>query len=342
MHEQVGILGAGSWGTTLARIAGDNRARVLLFGRSSELCRQINEERVNNRYLPDVELGPSIEATTDLRQVCQRCRLLLVAVPAPSTKSLLRQLAPWVGLDHVIIHSVKGIEPEPLRRMSELIVDETTVSRVGVLTGPNIVAEVSQREPSGAVVASTDKTVFPRCHAIFHTRYFRVYGTHDVAGAEIGGAFSGIAAIAIGVVDAMGLGAGSRALLVTRGLSEMQRLGLTMGATLETFSGLAGMGDLVASCNNPRSLNRELGRRVAKGEQLADIVADLARAIEAVQTTKAVQQYAQRHRLDLPIVHAVFRMLFERAKVAEVVAGLMKLPTGDERAGLRGIPTAGD
>ena len=330
----VGVVGAGSWGTTLARIAGDNGHPVLFWARNEALCRAINETRVNARYLPGAELPSTVEATSDLERVCRSCQLIFLAVPSYGLRAVATDMGRYLDGGHLVVHATKGIEQETFKRMSEVLREETCVRRIGVLAGPNLARELAARQPAGSVVASRYQEVVARSHAALHNRYFRIYGSNDVVGVEVGGAFKNIVALAAGVIDGLGLGDNSKALLLTRGLSEMVRLGVDMGAKVPTFGGMAGIGDLMATCASPLSRNHQVGERLAKGQGLPDIQAEMTMVAEGPRTTLAVHAYARRRGLNLPIVDAVHRILYEGAHVPQVIEALMALETGNECVGL--------
>jgi glycerol-3-phosphate dehydrogenase (NAD(P)+) len=243
MDEHVGVIGAGSWGTTLAKVLGDNGRQVLLWARRQDMVDELNQRRVNSTYLPDVELPANVRATTELREVAETAHLLLFVVPSHGFRKAARELGDFVNGEHVIVHATKGIEEGSDKRMSEVLHEETCVKRIGVLSGPNLAKELAARHPTGTLVASRYDEVYTRSAAVLNNDYFRVYGGRDLVGAEVGGSFKNIVALASGAAAGMGLGENTKALLLTRGLSEMARLGVSMGGELLTFGGMAGMGD---------------------------------------------------------------------------------------------------
>ena len=330
MSEPVGVIGAGSWGTTLAKVLGDNSRQTLLSVRRQELSDEINRTRQNSAYLPDFELPPSVEATSDLERVAETCKLLLLVVPSHGLRALAYELGNFVTGEHVVVHATKGIEEGTFKRMSEVLAEETCLRKVGVLSGPNLARELAARHPTGTLVASRYDEVYERTHRALHNDYFRVYWGKDVIGAEVGGAFKNIVALASGVAAGLGLGENTRALLLTRGMSEMARLGSAMGAEVLTFGGMAGFGDLIATCSSTLSRNFQVGMRLARGETLESIQADMRMVAEGVKTTRAVHAYATKKRLDLPIVSAVHRLLHERGDVPTLLRDLMAIPTGAE------------
>lgn len=328
--ESVAVIGAGSWGTTLARILGDNGRRTLLWARREDLCREINESRENRDYLPGAELAPCVEATHDLQRVCDTCKLMLLVVPSHGLRKLAYELGGFVTGEHVVVHATKGIEQATFKRMSEVLVEETCLRKIGVLTGPNLAKELAQRQPAGTLVASRYDEVFRRAHAALSSDYFRVYWGQDVIGAEVGGAFKNIVALAAGVVTGLGLGENSKALLLTRGLSEMARLGVAMGAEVLTFGGMGGIGDLIATCSSTLSRNHQVGARLAQGESLQQIQDHMQMVAEGVKTTGAVHGFATRKGLELPIVRAVYHLLYEGGTAPRLLEDLMSIPTGAE------------
>ena len=328
------VVGSGSWGTTLAKILADSGHGGLLWCRRKQLCQQINETHFNMEYLPGAKLPPSVTATVDLRRICDRCRFILLVVPSHGFRQVANQMGEFLTGEHIIVHATKGIEQKTHKRMSEILREETPVRKIGVLSGPNLAGEVAQGQPAGTLVASRDDEVFRCAHRALHNHYFRVYGSHDVIGAEVAGSFKNIVAVAAGAVDGLKLGDNSKALLLTRGINEMARLGVAMGAKVLTFGGMAGIGDLMATCASPLSRNHQVGERLAKGQKVQQILDDMKMVAEGVNSTAAVHSFAERRGLDLPIVRAVHRVLYEDVKVAHVLENLMAIETGDEFRGL--------
>lgn len=333
-RENVAVIGAGSWGTTLAKILAENGHQALLWGRRQEHCAVLEQTRENATYLPGFKLPAEISVTNDLQRCCSQCRLLLVAVPSHGFRAVANAIGDHVTGEHLIVHCTKGIEQDSYKRMSEILREETPARRVGVLAGPNLSVELAKRQPAGTLVASRYQEVFQRVQQALHNRYFRVYSGTDVIGAEIGSTFKNIVALAAGVVDGLEMGDNTKALLMTRGLSEMARLGKAMGAQVITFGGMAGIGDLVATCSSQFSRNRQVGMKLAQGMRLPQILEGMCMVAEGVRAAKAVQSFADRHGLHLPIVRAVNRALHEGAEVAEVMHDLMAIETGGEFAGL--------
>ena len=332
MPENVAVVGAGSWGTTIAKILGENNVPVTFWARREEVCEEVNEQHTNERYLPAAPLAPNVVATSDLQKVCETCQVIIMVVPSHGLREITLKMGPYLDGGHVLVHAVKGIEQDSFRRMSEILRQETCVRKVGVLSGPNLAKELAKCQPAGTLIASRYDEVFSRCHDALHNRYFRVYGSRDVIGAEVGGAFKNIVALAAGVVDGLKLGDNTKALLLTRGLSEMARYGDAMGAQVLTFGGMAGIGDLMATCASPHSRNHQVGERLATGETLEQIRESMFMVAEGVKTTRAIHAYAQYKGIDLPIVAAVYRLLFEKISVLKVIEQLMEIPTGAEFA----------
>lgn len=336
MSECVTVVGAGSWGTTLAKIVGENGHDVLLWGRREDLCRQINESRQNEPYLPGFPLPSSVTATADLEQACAHGRLMLIAVPSHGFRQIASQIGPSVDGEHLIVHCTKGIEEPSCKRMSEIIREETPARRLGVLAGPNLSVELARRQRAGTLLASRYDEVFRRVQGVLQNDYFRVYCGRDVVGTEIGSAFKNVVAVAAGMVDGLAMGDNTKALLMTRGLNEMVRLGLAMGAEEGTFGSMATLGDLVATCVSQFSRNRQLGARLAGGERLADVLGQMRMVAEGVNAARGIRSYGQRHGLRLPITQAVHRVLFDGGPVADVIADLMfTRSNGDAPCGQR-------
>ncbi len=330
MTESIAVVGAGSWGTTLAKIGAEKGCPTLLWARNSELAERINERHENDVYLPGVRLPESLVATSDVERVCKQAQVIFLVVPSHGMRQVAYELGAHLNGEHVLVHAVKGIEQGSFKRMSEVLREETCVRKIGVLSGPNLAKELASAQPAGTLVASKYSEVFRRSHDALHCSYFRVYWGHDVVGAEVAGAFKNIVALAAGIASGMGFGDNTKALLLTRGLNEMARLGVAMGADPMTFGGMAGVGDLIATCSSSLSRNQQVGSRLAKGETLEQIQADMNMVAEGVKTARAVYDYCEGKGLDLPIVRAVYRRLYEGQDTAQVLADLMSIPTGEE------------
>jgi glycerol-3-phosphate dehydrogenase (NAD(P)+) len=330
VDERVGVIGSGSWGTTLAKVIAENGREVLLWARRQELCDEINSTRSNSTYLPGAVLPDTLTATSDLERVCRSTGLLILVVPSHGMRKVATQLGDYLSGEHVLVHASKGIERDSHKRMSEVLREETCVRRIGVLSGPNLARELALRQPAGTLIASRYVEVFQRCQRVLNNGYFRAYAGQDVIGAEVGGAFKNVVALAAGVASGLGLGDNSKALLITRGLAEMARLGVAMGAEVATFAGMAGIGDLIATCSSTLSRNHQVGVRLAQGESLEHIQSHMQMVAEGVRTTRAVQEFATQHRLELPIVRAVHRLLYEGCDLQTALDDLMATPTGME------------
>lgn len=329
------VVGGGSFGTSLAHILAILGRRVKLWVRRDEQAGEINAEHTNSRYLEGFSLSEKLVATSDLAQGVRNAKIVLVVVPSRSFREVARRIGETFNGDQILIHATKGIELGSFERMSQILYHETCALKIGVLSGPNLAREIMSAQPAGALVASRYDEVVNTVQEVFGGSWLRVYGGRDVVGTEVGGSFKNIVALAAGVADGLGLGDNTKALLVTRGLSEMAQFGMAMGADPFTFGGLAGIGDLMATCASPLSRNHQVGVRLSKGEGLEQILGSMAHVAEGVPTTEAVHAYAVARRLDLPIVAAVHGILYESLPASDAVQGLMALPTGDEMAQLR-------
>jgi glycerol-3-phosphate dehydrogenase (NAD(P)+) len=334
MKETIGVVGAGSWGTTLAKILGENDRPTLLWAREEEVISEVNASHRNSRFLPGHDLPARVEATGDLQQICDRCDLILMVVPSHGMRLVAREMGSTLRGDQMVVHCTKGIEIETFKRMTEVLREETCLRKIGVLAGPNLAKELSARNPAGTLVASKYEEVVRAAQAALSNRYFRVYGGSDVVGAEVGGSFKNIVAVAAGVADGLKMGDNTKALLITRSLNEMARLGSAMGAELVTFGGMAGIGDLMATCFSPLSRNHQVGERLAQGQTLEEIISSMVMVAEGVKTTRAVHAYARQRGLELPIVIAVHQLLYEKVGVKDALGELMSRQVGREFPGL--------
>ncbi|WEV25124.1 NAD(P)-dependent glycerol-3-phosphate dehydrogenase [Streptomyces sp. 71268] len=301
------VFGAGSWGTAFAMVLADAGCEVTLWARRPEVVEAINTGHGNPDYLPDAKLPETVRATTDPAVAARDARFAVLTVPSQTLRANLAAWAPLLPADAVLVNLMKGVELGTAKRMSEVIEEVAGVGpeRVAVLTGPNLAKEIAARQPAAAVVACSDEAVAQRLQAACHTSYFRPYTNTDVVGCELGGAVKNVIALAVGIADGMGLGDNAKASLITRGLAETTRLGLAMGADAHTFAGLAGMGDLVATCSSPLSRNHTFGTNLGRGMTLAETIAVTKQTAEGVKSCESVLDLARRHRVDMPITETV-------------------------------------
>lgn len=311
MKRGVTVIGGGSWGTTLAHLIAQNDQPVKLWVRQPELAAAMNATHRNPRYLTEIALDPRLVATSSLAEAAHDAAVFLLMVPSHSLREVMRELGGLLDGSHVLIHGIKGIEPGTFKRMSQILREESCCRKIGVLSGPNLAREVAQGHPSATVIASHFPEVIEAGTRLLKCRTFRVYGNDDVVGTELGGSLKNIVAIASGMAHGLGFGDNTMAMLLTRGLAEIARLGVHLEANPITFSGLSGIGDLMATCFSPLSRNYQVGFRVARGETLDAVTADLRQVAEGVRTARTVAEYAQAQGIYMPITTGVYRVLFE-------------------------------
>ncbi|MCX4781285.1 NAD(P)H-dependent glycerol-3-phosphate dehydrogenase [Streptomyces sp. NBC_01264] len=301
------VFGTGSWGTAFAMVLADAGCEVVLWGRRQELVDAINSGRTNPDYFPDIELPANIRATTDPAEAAAGADFTVLAVPSQTLRGNLAAWAPLLAPETVLVSLMKGVELGTAKRMSEVIeeVAKVPADRVAVVTGPNLAREIAARQPAASVVACIDEAVAQRLQAACHTPYFRPYTSTDVIGCELGGAVKNVIGLAVGIADGMGLGDNTKGSLITRGLAEATRLGLAMGADPLTFSGLAGLGDLVATCSSPLSRNHTFGTNLGRGMTLEETIAVTKQTAEGVKSCQSVADLARRHGVDMPITDTV-------------------------------------
>ena len=322
------VLGAGSWGTTFAQVLADAGCDVTVWGRDDAVCAQITEEHRNETYLPGVLLPETVGATTDARAALDGAELVAVAVPAQSAGAICAPLADALAPGVVAVSLMKGVELATFRRMSEVLADSLALpaDRVVVVSGPNLAHEIARRQPTATVVASIDDDAAAFVVQAVQSPYFRPYTNPDVVGVELCGAVKNVIAIAVGIAQGRGLGYNTRATLITRGLVEITRLGLAMGADAATFGGLAGMGDLTATCASPDSRNHAFGVHVGRGLSLADAVEATGGTTEGVKTSRAVRDLARSLGDEMPITEAVVAVLYEGLPVDDLGPLLLGRP----------------
>ncbi|WP_250444541.1 NAD(P)H-dependent glycerol-3-phosphate dehydrogenase [Actinotalea sp. C106] len=332
--SRTAVLGAGSWGTTFAAVLADAGREVTVWGRRPEVCEQIETEHRNERSLPGIDLPPGVRATTEAAQALAGAQLVAVAVPAQSARATLASLAPLVEPGAVVVSLMKGVELSSDRRMSEVLREALDLpeDRVAVVSGPNLAREIAQRQPTATVVASTDEGTAQRVAAACASGYFRPYTNTDVVGVELCGAVKNVIAVAVGIAQGRGFGHNTMATVITRGLAEITRLGLALGADAETFSGLAGMGDLVATCASPLSRNHTLGVHVGQGMSLEEAVLATGGTAEGVKSSTSVLELAVSVGAEMPITSAVVDVLHHGLPVDQMAQLLLARPHKAERA----------
>ncbi|HEX5616325.1 MAG TPA: NAD(P)H-dependent glycerol-3-phosphate dehydrogenase [Acidimicrobiia bacterium] len=333
----VAVVGAGSWGTTVAAVVGEH-ADVVLWARSEELASAIERDRQNERYLPGVRLPDRLRCTADLADACTGADVVVVGVPSHGFRDVVRAAASHIDASAAVISLSKGIEQGTLRRMTEVVAEELPehdTTRVGVLTGPNLAREVAAGQPTASVVAVADDATAQRLQQVFWSSHLRVYTNPDVVGCEVAGALKNVLAIGAGIADGLGYGDNTKAALITRGLAELARLGVALGGDPLTFAGLAGMGDLIATCSSPQSRNRHVGVEIGRGRSLAEVVAEMNMVAEGVKTTEAVLALAAASEVDMPLASFVGRVLYEGARPADLVPELMGRKAKPELHGIR-------
>ncbi|HEX9467709.1 MAG TPA: NAD(P)H-dependent glycerol-3-phosphate dehydrogenase [Acidimicrobiia bacterium] len=332
----VAVIGAGSWGTTVAAIVSEH-APTTLWGRNPAIVEEITGSHENVAYLPGVALPRALRATTDLGEACAGAGVVVMAVPSHGYRSVLINAAGSIAADIPIVSLAKGIERGTLARMTEVTLDVLSghpADRVAVLTGPNLAREVAEGEPAASVIACIDSNVALMLQQLFMSRSFSVYTNPDVVGCEIAGALKNVIAIAAGTAAGLGFGDNTQAALITRGLAEIARLGVALGGDPLTFAGLAGLGDLVATCTSPKSRNRSVGFELGRGRSLDEIVSESNMVAEGVKSTTAVLALADRTGIEMPIASMVGAVLYEGRRPADLVSELMLREAKAELHGL--------
>jgi glycerol-3-phosphate dehydrogenase (NAD(P)+) len=329
---RIGILGAGSWGTALAFLLGKKGEGVLIWARRKEIADWINDRNENRFYLPGILLPPNIRATIEIEEAVEGKDVIVLAVPSFAMREVVERLSQCDIGSAIVVSAAKGLEEESGKRMSEVILEimPSLKERLLVLSGPNLAGEIVREIPTTSVVAG-EESLSSLVQELFATHYFRVYRNEDIIGVELGGALKNIIAIGAGINDGLGFGDNTKSALMTRGLAEMIRLGLRLGASLQTFFGLAGLGDLVATCASPLSRNRRLGELIAKGRSLEEAKREIGQVAEGEPTTRAAYNLAMSLGVEMPITCEVYNVLFKGKDPRQAVIDLMTRPLKAER-----------
>ena len=323
---KIAVIGAGSWGTVLAQILADNGHEVCLWARNPQKADQIQRTRRNQDYLPDLELSPSILVTHDLQQTIERASVLVFVVPSKGMAAVAQQAAAFTDCrEQILLSCTKGFDLATGKLMTDIL-EETfpQAKAVAALSGPNLAKEIAKRQPAASVIACKDLKIAKALQKIFINGYFRPYTSRDVIGVELCGCSKNCIALVSGILAGLGFGENSQAGLITRGLAEITRLGVKMGAKRATFSGLAGVGDLVATCSSPLSRNRSAGVALAQGKSLEEITQGTHMVIEGINAAPVVRQLALAHGVEMPIIEQLNQVLFAKKSVEIAIADLMK------------------
>ncbi|MEL6192550.1 MAG: NAD(P)H-dependent glycerol-3-phosphate dehydrogenase [Bacteroidota bacterium] len=329
MKLNVGLLGGGSWGTTVASLTARN-CPTKIWARDIATVNEINQHHRNEKYLPGADLTPSLQAFSSIKETVEDADVIVMGIPAQYFRQVLKDARPFIRPWVPIISLSKGLEVGTMMRMTEVIEAEMEGHPAGVLTGPNLAKEIIIGQAAASVIAMVDDTIAKRLQKVFKTGLFRVYTNEDVIGCELGGALKNIIAIAAGMGDGSGAGENTRAAIITRGLAELTRLGVAMGGQPATFAGLAGMGDLVATCSSEKSRNRTVGYQLGLGRNIGEIIEDMDEVAEGVKTAKVVMQLAEKYDLNMPIAKSVYKVLYEGSTARDAFRGLLRIDIGSE------------
>lgn len=326
----VTVFGAGAWGSTMAQVLNDAGNDVLLWGRSEDVIAEINSVHTNKKYLGAHELPHSLCATTDLAQAFAHSHIYVLAIPAQQLRLTLEEWKPFFKADSIIVSTLKGIEISTQMRMTEVIEDVLGPHAVAIITGPNLADELVLRQPAGAVAAAATQELADQIRDLFRTPYYRVYTSVDVMGCELSGAIKSVIALAVGISIGMGFGENTQAMLITRGLNEVARLCAAHGSDPLSAAGLAGMGDLVASCGSPLSRNRTFGEVLGRTGSMAQAREQVAKTVEGVASAGAVAEIAHRVGVEVPVIEAVGEIVSEQLTPAAALQKLMEITTKAE------------
>jgi len=323
---KIAVIGAGSWGTTLANLLAKKGPDVSLWAYEPEVAEGINRFHENELFLPGISLNPKLRAFTDLDSCVSGSEVLVMVCPSHFMRSLLGRMVESISRETIIISASKGLETGTFLRMSEVVCEvfpSEAAYSLAILSGPSFAVEVAKERPTVIIAASGDEDTADLVQKLFSTRYFRVYKNDDMTGVELGGALKNVIAIATGMIEGAGLGVNTRAALITRGLVEIIRLGTPLGAKAATFSGISGLGDLVLTCTGDLSRNRQVGLRIGRGETLEEICKNLRTVAEGIRTTESAYGLALKHGIEMPITEQVYRILFKGHSVKGAITELM-------------------
>lgn len=328
--KNIGILGGGSWGTAIANVLGNKNFELDFYMRDGKTAAQINEDRVNNKYLPGIHLSTNIDAGTDLEKACTDKKFLVFAVPTNSARAVANEIKDFIEPSTIIINLAKGIEENTHLRVSEIIGEVLPENPFVTLSGPSHAEEVARDVPTAVVAASKDIEIAQKVQDLFLTDMFRVYTNTDLVGVEIGGALKNIIALAAGMNDGLKYGDNTKAMLMTRGTYEMSKLGIKLGANPHTFNGLTGIGDLIVTCTSMHSRNRRCGLYIGEGMKVEDAIKKVGMVVEGIKTTKSAYELSKQYGVEMPITEKLYHVLYEGYDAKKAVLALMRREKKEE------------
>ncbi|NWN90536.1 NAD(P)H-dependent glycerol-3-phosphate dehydrogenase [Marinobacter adhaerens] len=320
---EVAVLGGGSFGTAMAKVLGENGHRVHFWMRDEAQAQEVRTTRINSRYMPGIEITGDILPTTDLADAVSKAELVFVAIPSKAFRTVIRENSEKFREGQVVVSLTKGIEAHGFKLMSEILQEEIPRCRIGVLSGPNLASEIVNQDLTATVIAAKDPDVRHKVQQLLGCEYFRVYANVDIYGVELAGALKNIYAIVAGLAAAMNMGENANAMLITRGLAEMSRFAVSLGANPMTFMGLAGVGDLIVTCTSSKSRNYRIGYAVGQGQNLEDAVAELGQVAEGIYTLELVKKKAEAIGIYMPLVRGLYEILYGNSSINAVIKSLM-------------------
>ncbi len=323
MSAQVSIIGAGSWGTANAISLAKKGIKVKLWVREVELLDDIMNKKENAIYLPGAEIPESIEASNDLEYCCKDSEIIVIGTPSHTVRDVVKSIKPYLGKEQIIVNLAKGIENETLLRMSQVIEEIVSENHIVVLSGPSHAEEVARDIPTAVVVSSKYRSSAEKVQDVFMAPNFRVYTNPDLIGVELGGALKNIIALGAGIIDGLELGDNTKAAIMTRGIVEIARLGMSLGAKRNTFAGLSGIGDLIVTCTSMHSRNRRAGIAIGQGKSLEEVLGSTKMVVEGIRTTKSAYELAKKQGVEMPITEEIYNVLYNNIDIKESVINLM-------------------
>jgi glycerol-3-phosphate dehydrogenase (NAD(P)+) len=326
MKNRIAVLGAGSWGTALSVLLAGNGNEVNLWSRNQEQCLRISEDKENKKYLPGVTIPPLVTLCNEIKEAVSEVEFIVSAVPSHSVREIAQKIRPYLRENMIIINTAKGFEPKTYLRPTQVLKEELSCfchDQITILSGPSHAEEVGNNLPTAIVVAAGHQKIAEKIQDLFMNQFFRVYINNDIIGVELAGALKNVIALGTGISDGLGYGDNAKAALITRGLAEMTRLGVFFGADAKTFSGLAGLGDLVVTCTSMHSRNRRAGIQIGQGKPLEQVLSNMGMVVEGVNTTQAVFHLASQSGVVMPISEQMYQVLFEGKDPKNAVISLM-------------------